>query len=119
MARTVIPIQTLPKHGGIDNSLDWTAGDQNPNNMYFLGTGREIVLMRSTAAGARAATLVSVADASGRTGDGSFTPTGDTMVAAAGFLRPSDWNQSGADSGRVHIDITDDTSMEFAVLRIT
>jgi hypothetical protein len=117
MARTVIPIQTLPIHGGIDNSLDWTAGD-DANDMYFLGTGREIVLMRSTAAGARAATLISVADASGRTGDGSFTPTGDTMVAACGFLKPSDWNQSGSDSGRVHIDMTDDTSIEYAVLRV-
>jgi hypothetical protein len=118
MARTVIPIQTLPIHGGIDNSLDWTAGDA-ANDMYFLATGREIVLMRSTAAGAKAATLVSVADASGRTGDGSFTPTGDTMVAAAGFLKPADWNQSGSDSGRVHIDLADDTNTEFAVLRIT
>jgi hypothetical protein len=117
MARTVIPIQILPLHGAADNSIAWTAGD-DVNDMYFLCTGREIIQMRSTSAGVKGATIISVADASGRTGDVALAPNGDTSVAVAAFLKPSDFNQDGADSGRVHIDQTDDTDTEFAVYRI-
>jgi hypothetical protein len=116
MARTVIPIQTIPVHGGADNAITWTAGDA-ANDLYFLNTGKELLFMRSTAAGAKAATVVSVVDQWNRTGDTALTPTGDTVVSVSGPFNPAIWNQDGADSGRLHIDQADDTNTEFAVVR--
>jgi len=114
MARTVIPIQTLPAHGGVDNAVTRTAGDAT-NDMYFLNTGRELLIMVSTSAGAKAATVVSVADQFGRTGDTSMAPDGEDVIAIAGPFKPTIWNQAG---GLVHVDLTDDTDTEFAVVRM-
>jgi hypothetical protein len=116
MPRTVIPIQTLPVHGGVDNLITWTAASA-ANDHYFENTGKELLLMRSTAVGAKSATVISVADPYNRTGDTAMAPDGDTIVAIAGPFNPVIWNQIGADAGHVHVDLTVDANIEFAVVR--
>ena len=114
MARTQIPIQELAVNGGTDADLAWTAGD-DVNEHYFLNTGREILLMRSVD-GSKTATIVSVADEYGRTGDKTIAPAAG-KYAAAGPFAPKLFGQTGADFGRVHVDLDDDTNVHFAVIR--
>ena len=115
MARVDIPVQVIPANGGIDQEITWTAADQTDKHS-FVNTGRELLLMKSATAGAKAATIVSVANKHNRTGDGALAPTGEGVIAIAGPFLPSLWSQSG---GVVHVDIADETDVTFAVVRYT
>jgi len=112
MARTAITVQAMAAHGGGKDDIAWTAADAT-NDHEFLNTGRELVLMKNDSAGALTATLVSVADEYGRTGDKTIT-TGASDISIFGPFPPSKFNQAG---GLMHIDLTDDTSLSFAVVQ--
>ena len=114
MTRTNIPIQELARNGGNDNAITWTAGDAT-NDHDFVNTGREIVLMKNDSIGALSADVISVADEYGRTGDTTLTP-GASAIAAAGPFPPTRWNSA---SGKAYIDLTDDTSISFAVIKFS
>ncbi len=114
MARTAIAVQVIPKNTELDD-ITFSAGDA-ANNHYWLNSGKEILLMKSTN-GSLAAVVDSVADEHGRTGDVTLTP-GAGEISAAGPFNPAVWNQRGAsDLGRVHMDIADATNVTFAVVR--
>lgn len=113
MARTQIPIQELAANGGTDADISWTSGD-DANEHYFDNTGREILLMQSDD-GSKTATIVSVADHYGRTLDKTLAPAAGKLGAAGPFPQNL-FSQPG--TGRVHIDLDDDTNVSFAVIRI-
>lgn len=116
MARTQIPVQELAANGGTDADVAFTAGDAG-NGMYFTNTGREILLMTSSAGG-KTATIVSVADEYGRTGDKTLAPAAG-LTGAAGPFKPALFSQTAsADFGQVFINIAPDaTGVAFAVIR--
>jgi hypothetical protein len=114
MARTAIPVQTLSsKHGGEVEDLTWTAAD-DVNNMEYVGTGNEIVLIKNASGGSLDVVFKSVADPYERTGDLTVS-TGASDQSVAGRFPRLLWNQS---DGLVDIDIADDTSLSLAVIRL-
>jgi len=113
MARTNIPVQVIPANGGVDQAIAWTAGDAT-NDHEFSNSGRELLLMKSDAVGAKHADVMSVADEHGRIGDTSLDPDGDQAVAIAGPFLPTVWNQAG---GLVNVDLVTDTDVFFAVVQ--
>ncbi len=69
--------------------------------------------MLNGSAGAITVTIVAVADEYGRTVDESVVlAAGD--YGAAGPFKPGPWN---SEVGKMYVDISDDTSLTFAVLR--
>ena len=118
MARTQIPVQTIAGNGGSDVDVAFTAGD-DANEMYFLNTGRELLLIRTGTGAVGITTIDSVEDENGRTGDKAITVAA-SKIAAAGPFPPKLFNQrASADFGRVFVDIDDDTDLEYAVVSFT
>lgn len=114
MARTQLAVETIPHNSVLDDAT-FSAGDDSNNN-YFLNSGKEILVMKSTN-GSLPADVVSVTDSEGRTGDITLTP-GAGEISFAGPFKPSVFNQRGAsDIGRVHVDIADATNVTFAVVQ--
>jgi len=112
MARTEIAAQELP--GGYDYdgaNLTWTAADvANGNDTPC--TGREIILVRNDDAGGSLVTIVSAADALGRTKDCEKT------VAASEYAQFGPFPVTGWSSGgRLEFDGANANVM-FAVLRL-
>ena len=113
MARTAIPIQEIPRNGGVLDDIAWTAGDAT-NDHEFANTGNELLLMKNTHSSEQTATVVSVADEYGRTGDGTLAPDATTGISIAGPFKPPLWNSA---AGLMYVDLTDDTGVTFAVVR--
>ncbi len=119
MPRTNIPVQVIPSNGGVDNDITYTAADA-ANDHEFLNSGNEMLYMKSTTAGAKSATAVSVSDEHGRTGDTTMAPNGSEIIAVAGPFKPSVWNQrAAADAGKMFVDIASDAGVVFAVVQFT
>lgn len=116
MARTQLPVLVMGKNGGGLDSVTFTNGDA-ANDHYFLNSGRELVIMRNTNGTPKTATVVSVADRHGRSGDKTITCPATTGVSIYGPFAPSLFGQRGTDRGRVHIDLTDATGVTFAVVQ--
>jgi hypothetical protein len=114
MARTDIPVQQMANHGAGDDSITFTAGDA-ANDHSFTNTGREILLMKCTDGTQKTATVISVADEHGRTGDLTITCPATTGLSNKGPFVPARWSQS---TGLVHVDLTDATGVSFAVIRL-
>lgn len=116
MARTEIPIQEVADFGGGIDDVTFTSGDA-ANDMYFENDGRTILLVSASTSSGQTITVVSVADPFGRTGDKSITvPTNGTSVR--GPFAPTLYNQGGSNKGRVHVDMSDDTGVSFAAVRL-
>lgn len=113
MARTDIPVQQMANHSAGDNSVTFTGGDA-ANNHSFTNDGRMLLIMKCTDASEKVATVVSVADEDGRTGDVTITCPATTGESIAGPFLKSLWNQSGV----VHVDLAADTGVTFAVVRL-
>ena len=115
MARTAIPLTESAKWGAGTGDITWTAGDA-ANDMQFANTGNEVLLVKNGSGGGIAVSIPRVANY--RTTEVT-TASGDTVGAAKeqafGPFDPSVFNQSG---GVVHIDLTTDTSLEFAVVSL-
>jgi 3-oxoacyl-ACP reductase-like protein len=112
MARTAITVQEIGAHGGKVEDITWTSADET-NNHEFVNTGRELVLVKNGSEGSLDVTVDSVADEYGREGDVTIS-TGASEESIAGPFPTHLFNQS---DGKVHIDLTDDTSLTLAVVR--
>lgn len=114
MARTNIPVQQMLSHGEGDTDVQFTAGDDTDKHS-FINDGTVLLLMKNTAGAPKTADIISVANRHGRTGDQTLTCPANTGISIAGPFPKSVWNQSG---GVVHVDLTDDTDISFAAVRL-
>lgn len=119
MPRTTLPIidapgsyPTLPLSA---NSRDivFTAGDAGNNNQ-FLATGREIVIVQNSGAGARTVTFLSVADRFGRTGDMTAYSLGAGEFGLFGPFQLDGWRQT---DGYVYTN-PEHAEIKYAVIRL-
>lgn len=120
MARTLIAANENAAHGGGINNLTFTAADA-ANDHYFPNNGKVRLLARCLDASPHTVTIVSVTDSYGRDGDITLTVpaavAGVPGIAYAGPFDPGLFSQRGADDlGNVHVDLTDDTDLAFAVV---
>ncbi len=117
MPRTQIPLQEVGVNGaGIDN-ITFTAADA-ANEMYFDNTSGKVLLVAKCTDGTqKTATILSVADKLGRTGDKTVTTPATTGLSVYGPFPAEGFNQGGADIGRVHVDITTATGFSLAALK--
>lgn len=116
MARTAIPVQEVPINGAALDDISWTAADAT-NDHEFENTGREIVLQNNADGSQQIATVVSVADQYGRTGDQALSAAAGEISVAGPFKPISIWN---SESGKAYIDVAagEDANVTFAVLRL-
>ncbi len=111
MPRTAITPQVIPAGQELVNPT-YTAMDAT-NNMSFVNTGKEYLVIKNTHVSSQDIDLISVADVHGRTDDRTLSVPQDQEVHMGPF-NPGLWNQS---DGVVHIDLTDDTLLTIAVLK--
>lgn len=119
MPRTAITVQTPkgPYPGTVNaNDLDlaWQAADV-ANGNYFVGTGRELLLVRNGDAGAQTFTITSAPDPYKRTGNITAYSLGASEMAhfwLGGNL--VGWYQAG---NQVYLDASD-ADVAYAVIRI-
>jgi hypothetical protein len=98
MPRTALAIQDVPPQSKL--AVVYSAAD-NANNNSFDNDGKTLLLVRNPTGGALAATIPSVTDENGRTGDLALTvAAGETQVV--GPLKSSLYNQS-SDSNKVWV----------------
>jgi hypothetical protein len=118
MARTAITVQNIAADVA-KNPVAWTAADQ-ANGMQVAIDGFTLLLFQNSDASAHVATVVSVADIFGRTGDLAINVPAITGAvpgtAMTGLLTPQNWWQSG--SNLVYINFASGTGMTVAALRI-
>lgn len=118
MARTVLtPVVPKGPYPGTvaADALDVAlAAADNTNGNYFVGTGKELILVQNTAGGAGTFTLTSIADPFGRLG--SITTyslaAGEFAMFWLGAL--VGWDQGG---GQIYLDASAAT-IKFAIIRI-
>jgi hypothetical protein len=117
MPRIALTPQEVPANGKL-NTVVFTAADATEDHS-FVNTGRELLLIKSQAAGTKSFTVVSTPDLYGRTGDLTITvpaeATDQDGLSMAGPFLPEIWNQAG---GVVHVDTADGTDVQLAVVRI-
>lgn len=101
MARTLIATNAVPRHGVSLDAATMTAADDS-NDMYFVNTGRTVLVMTNSNATTRAGSIISVADEHGRTADEPYS-VAQNAIAFMGPFPPSRWNQAG---GICHVDVT-------------
>jgi hypothetical protein len=108
MARTQLTPQTLPLVGpgasyfpslpitSTCADLVFTAGDGSNNNYVAITNTKTVVLAQNTSTGTNTLTIVSVADAQGRTGDITSYAIGALKTSCFGpfVTSPTGWNQS-------------------------
>lgn len=112
MARVDIPVQEAGFISEIDQ-LTFTSADA-ANDHSFENSGKEVLLVKNDDASSKTVTVVSVADPYGRTEDLSVVVPANS-VGFVNLLLPSLFNQS---DGTVHLDLTADTSLSFAAVRV-
>jgi len=111
MARTAIPVQTMPKHGGGIDDITFTAADAT-NDHEFANNGHMLLLMQNTSGGPLTADIIATDDIYGRAVDETIT-CGNGETCIYGPFIPGNWNQAG---GLVNLDLTTDTNVSFAVV---
>jgi len=120
MARTLLAVQNVPQFNGL-TPIVWTAVD-SVNGMMFPNDGQTIVLVRNNDAASKTATMRSIADEHGRTGDiALIVPAASGGVPGEAIFNPENqalFNQVGADAGNVYLDFSAATATTVAVLRI-
>lgn len=115
MPRTSIPVTEVGFLTEVDN-LTWTTPDQANGNM-FPNDGMTVLVIRNTTVGVITATVVSVPDEWGRTGDLSVAVPANTGVAFVPPLAPAVFNQRAADLGNVYVNWSA-AGAQIAALRI-
>lgn len=116
MARTALPIQQIPRNGSIAG-VSFTAADAT-NDHEFPNDGNTFLIVKNTDVAAQSVTVVSVPDEHGRTGDLTISVPANGGVAVTSVFRPAIWNQSGADAGKVFVNITTATGLSLAAVRL-
>lgn len=96
-----------------DLDITFTAGDA-VNGNAFAFTGRELILVRNTGAGAATFTFDSVPDSFGREGDIAAYSLGAGEFAAFAATKLPGWRQS---DGKFHLDVSS-ADIAFAILRL-
>ena len=94
-------------------TVTWVAADATNKNQCPL-TGKEILLVRNTDAGAHTVTVTSAPNARNRTGHITAYALAAGKTAAFGPFDTNGWVQSGA---KLYFE-ADDATVEFAVLRL-
>lgn len=112
MARTDIPVQSMDPNGNV--LITMTAADSS-NNMEFLNDGRTVLMVVQGGSGTPTVTVVSVADAIGRTGDIVRATSINTTRVYGPFSPKSAWNQT---NGKVNLDLDTSTGTTVAVIRL-
>ena len=115
MARTAIAVQEIAYLGS--GAINFSAADAT-NGMMFPNDGRTVLLVKNDGTSAITATVVSVADEYGRTGD--IAPTvAAGEIRIIGPLRSGLFNQkNGADQGKVYVNFSADTNVKVAAVRL-
>ncbi len=108
--RTDIPVQAIGFLSAL-NPVSTTAGDA-ANNHSFVNDGKTLLYMANGEAALKTATIVSVADPYGRTGDLTMAVVFNDFAIAGPFI-PTVFNQAG---GLVNVDLDVDTSVTFAAV---
>lgn len=119
MARTAITVQEVsaPFDAVSAGSEDFTfAALDAVNGNYFQCTGREIILVENTDAGAQTVTIDSVDDEKGRQEDITTysLAANDFAAFGVGLTNAKGWKQT---NGQVYID-TSSANVKIAVLRL-
>lgn len=114
MPRTAIPVTTIPANGATLDDLraGGTAGDA-ANDHEFINDGQSLLMVINESASSEAITVLSIACSHGRTLNITMTPNLDDQAIAGPFPK-GQFNQS---DGTVHVDLVDDTSITFRVLK--
>lgn len=106
MPRVAIPIQEIARNNGAE-AVDVNADQANGH--YFDNDGNTLIVAHNGDGVSRDVTFVSKACSHGRTGDKVISvAAGKRMVFPA--LDPDLWNQSGADAGRVFVNLSAGTT---------
>lgn len=118
MTATALPIVTVKDSFDAVTALSlnyvYTAADV-ANGNSFVSTGREIVLVQNTDSGGHHVSVVSVADAFGRTGDITAYAVAAGLFSVLPYLSgAAGWKQT---DGTIHLS-ADDATVKFAVLRL-
>src|SRR4051812_15603767 len=113
--RTVLAVQDVPAPpgNGYLASFTWTAADA-ANGMSFPNDGNITLLIKCTDGSSKTTTVLSVADAYGRTGDLAVVTPPTTGFSAVHHLVPSLFNQS---DGSVYLNFSAATGLSVAVIR--
>ena len=106
-----IPVQKIPGQGSIDD-ITLTAADAGLAH-EFVNSGNELLYIVNADASSKTTTIVSVPDSLGRIQDDVITTLAGGFSIAGPFVK-SAWNQS---TGVVNVNISDDTSLSFALIR--
>jgi hypothetical protein len=117
MARTSIPVQQLAAFGEGDENVTFTSADA-ANDHSFVLRGDELLIVKNDDAAGKDITFVAPSDSYSRSrgaGDNDKTVPASS-IGVFGEFDPSVYRQS---DGTMHIDITADTSLSFAVVRRT
>ena len=109
MPRVSLPLQSLDPEDSI--VLSYTNGDA-ANGHAFTNTGRVIVLLKNTGAGAVTVTIVSTPDARNRTGDEQRSVVAGTDAVFGPFPRQG-WNQTDE---TVYLNLSADTGLKLAAV---
>ena len=118
MARTSVTVQTTPRFGASLDDVTFTAGDA-ANDHEFVNDGNTLLLMKNTDASGKTATIPIVQNSRSLNKSG-LTQTltasgGGSEICIAGPFDPDIFNQTG---GVVHVDLTDDTGVSFAAVKL-
>lgn len=123
MPRTAINVLELNGPSGSGSATPtWSNGDQ-PNQMYWLARDGDILVMRNGGATPRQVDVYGPIDEMGRPVDADSKST-FTLAAQGsandkrywGPFLTGGWVQSGADSGRIHVDVAH-SDVKLVVLR--
>lgn len=113
MPRTDIPITDIPFQGSLANIVAGGVAGDAANDHEMVNDGSTLIAVHNGSGGVVNATVVSVADQLGRTGDDpKAIAAGDTAIF--GPYRRDAWNQPG---GKIHLDLDVDTSVTVAGVR--
>lgn len=115
MARTQIALTSVAS--AKEGAITFTAADA-ANGMYFVNDGRTVLIVKNADAATHTATVRSVPDPYGRTGDiAAATAAGATNVV--GLLPTGLFNQTAAGSlGEVNVDFDASTSVTVAAIQL-
>lgn len=109
---TITAITAPTNYATSASSITWTQGDSVNGHKVVL-TGREVVIMMNTAAVIQGATIQSVADPYGRTGDATYNIPASSGVAVFQMFPTAGWIQS---NGYLYIDVSSNT-INLAVIK--
>ncbi len=105
MPRTAIPVDLLPRYGAGAVTLTGVVAD-GTNDHDVENNGNVFLLLENTTGGGVSATIVSVNDPYGRTGDVTMSAAAAVSSVPgksfAGPFAPPNWNQGGG--SKMHVD---------------